>query len=244
MKSKITFGVLMTSFAFVAITSAEAGRTSTTRCKPDKTAKPVEITTLVAESSRRIHVISEPGIKNGYPVKAQTISVTDEAGVSTYFPGSIGFPNFTDAYVEGLVPGKTYQVKTSNGEVCVPPSVPVTITMPPLEAADAVPPVASGLRSIYAGFVAYSNFIDFIGEDNVGVKGFRAYINGVLIRDTMTEQFRMRGWTNTAGSYTVENGAHLMTIVPDAYRGLNADVTIELVDFSGNMTTLKAKLQF
>jgi hypothetical protein len=227
--------------SFSVTDSALAARGSTT-CKRDRNAKPPLIKSLTADSSRRIHIVSEPAIYQGEISNVRSILVTDESGASIKLSGSNYLVPFNDAYVEGLIPGKTYQVVAIPGNSCLDNSAPLQITMP-RDVEEAVLPVIREISRVnYNSFVGTIPHILLRLRDNTAVKSYRIYFDDVLMEDVIISG--LRAWTmESACSPTTAGGGGFVFRVPSNWQGRSVSVRAEGQDIFGNKISKSVILQ-
>lgn len=218
---------------------ALAGKPS---CAKDRRAVPVQIQSLIAESSRRIHVVSSPAIYQGMIAETAYIILRDEAGVETWAPNSISTADLSDVYVEGLQPGKKYTVIAQPGIKCATASAPMTIQMP-LDQPEANPPVIGMLKFQWVGFLAYFPELTIPISDDTGVQGYRVWLDGQLMGEYVSSEFK--AWTNATGNYVrLQNGQNYPFTLSDSWVGRTVNVTVEATDYLGNVSQKSQTMTF
>jgi hypothetical protein len=222
-------------------------------CNPDhRVDVPAQITSAVAESSRRVHLhATAPTDASGYTV-IDSYVFADAAGhsVSVHPQTSNICPlanidNPLDFSVEALAAGTTYSVTAISRDSCGNTASSASVSViTPADSAETNPPTVSAAQNVrLTVFIASEPGVAVYAKDDTAIEHVEFIVNGVSVGYAAYNDVSMATQSITAPhGFSDARGEGFYQLLPASTWGTTATIEVKAYDVFGNVSDTTSQL--
>lgn len=205
------------------------------------TIPPPVIQSVIKESSRRLHIISQKAGELHYITNIKVTNLANPTDVANFGCGIGQGCYLEDVRIEGLnlKGGQSYSIIAQSFSRS---SAPVNVTMLP-DVPEQNLPVA-GIPYIVPAYNFRPDSLAFSCADDTQVQGYRVFFNGELREERTALSDIMSFWTASGTLLWGGNRCGINLFDRDLLRGQTIQVDVELYDLYGNVQRVSAGVQF